>query len=142
LSHSASPLCVCVCVCVCVLGIFEIVSLELFAQGWLQTMILLISASWVAKITGVSHRHPARIWAFVCSFLFFGGTGVWTQGLALLGKCSATWPMSASFALVIFQVGSGWPVLLPSYLHLPSSCDEKHAVLKVGTSETRCGSHL
>jgi hypothetical protein len=27
--------------------------------GWHQTMILLISASWVARITGVSHWHPA-----------------------------------------------------------------------------------
>jgi hypothetical protein len=27
--------------------------------GWLQTAILLISASWVAGITGVSHQHPA-----------------------------------------------------------------------------------
>jgi hypothetical protein len=32
--------------------------------GWLWTMILLISASWVARITDVSHRHPAlfQIW--------------------------------------------------------------------------------
>jgi hypothetical protein len=29
--------------------------------GWLRTMILLISASWVARITGMSHRHPACI---------------------------------------------------------------------------------
>jgi hypothetical protein len=27
--------------------------------GWLQNVILLISASWVAKITGVSHQHSA-----------------------------------------------------------------------------------
>jgi hypothetical protein len=26
--------------------------------GWLRTMILLISASWEARIIGVSHRHP------------------------------------------------------------------------------------
>jgi hypothetical protein len=29
--------------------------------GWLWTTILLISASWVASITGVSHWHPASI---------------------------------------------------------------------------------
>jgi hypothetical protein len=34
-------------------------SLELFAWGWLQTVILLNSASWVARITGVSHQYPA-----------------------------------------------------------------------------------
>jgi hypothetical protein len=37
-----------------VMGYFEIGSHELFAWGWLQTMILLISASWVARITGMS----------------------------------------------------------------------------------------
>jgi hypothetical protein len=35
------------------LGIFEIGSQKLFAQGWLQTAIL-ISASQVARIIGVS----------------------------------------------------------------------------------------
>jgi hypothetical protein len=38
-----------------VVGIFKIESLEAFARGWLQTVILLTSVSWVAKITGVSH---------------------------------------------------------------------------------------
>jgi hypothetical protein len=38
---------------------FKIGSLELFAQGWLQTAILLISTSPVARITGGSHWHPA-----------------------------------------------------------------------------------
>jgi hypothetical protein len=28
--------------------------------GWLQTVILLISASWVARIAGMSHWHPVR----------------------------------------------------------------------------------
>jgi hypothetical protein len=28
--------------------------------GWLWTVILLISASWVATITGMSHRHLAE----------------------------------------------------------------------------------
>jgi hypothetical protein len=32
---------------------------KLFALGWLRTAILLISASWVAGITGVSHQCPA-----------------------------------------------------------------------------------
>jgi hypothetical protein len=44
-----------------VLDIFELGSHKLFAQGWLQTMILLISAFWVTRITGMSHRHPAII---------------------------------------------------------------------------------
>jgi hypothetical protein len=37
------------------LGIFQIGPCKLFAQGWLGTTILLISASWLARITGVSH---------------------------------------------------------------------------------------
>jgi hypothetical protein len=30
-----------------------------FPRGWLQTIILLISASWIARITGLSHLHLA-----------------------------------------------------------------------------------
>jgi hypothetical protein len=51
LSRSASPVLCWV--------FFEIGFQELFAQSWLWTMILLSSASWVARITGVSHQHPA-----------------------------------------------------------------------------------
>jgi hypothetical protein len=75
--------------------------------GWLRTMFLLISASWVARITGVSHCRPAMVellkgcksfhswfWRMfhrkklnsmlqsICYnylFCFFGGTGVWIQ---------------------------------------------------------------
>jgi hypothetical protein len=47
-----------------VLGIFKIGSWELFAWGWLWTMILLIFASWVAGITGVSHWCLGRIMPF------------------------------------------------------------------------------
>jgi hypothetical protein len=28
--------------------------------GWLQTVVLLISASWVARITGVNHKRPVQ----------------------------------------------------------------------------------
>jgi hypothetical protein len=49
-----------------VLGIFKIGSWELFAWGWLWTMILLIFASWVAGITGVSHWHRLTV-----GFFFF-----------------------------------------------------------------------
>jgi hypothetical protein len=31
---------------------------------WLQTLILLISASWVARVTGVSHQCPSWTWLF------------------------------------------------------------------------------
>jgi hypothetical protein len=41
------------------MGFFKIVSLELFCLGWLQTIILLIAASSVARITGMSHQCPA-----------------------------------------------------------------------------------
>jgi hypothetical protein len=49
LSHSVSP--------VFVLGIFGIGFLQLFVWGWPQILILLISASWVARITSVSQWH-------------------------------------------------------------------------------------
>jgi hypothetical protein len=38
-------------------------------------MILLISASWVAKISGIK---------LFCLFVCFGNTRVWTQGLVLV----------------------------------------------------------
>jgi hypothetical protein len=40
-------------------------SQELFPWVWLQTAIPLISTSWVAGITGVSHGHPAWHTPFV-----------------------------------------------------------------------------
>jgi hypothetical protein len=43
-----------------VMAFFEIGSWELFAQGWLWIVILLISASWVTRITNVSHWYPAK----------------------------------------------------------------------------------
>jgi hypothetical protein len=42
---------------------------ELFAWGWLQTEILLISASWVARITVMSHQH---LGFQLLSSMFFG----------------------------------------------------------------------
>jgi hypothetical protein len=72
--------CVCVCVCVCVygtgawsqglhleplhhsffvMGFFQDKVSQTICLGRLWTMILQISASWVAKITGVSHQRLA-----------------------------------------------------------------------------------
>jgi hypothetical protein len=45
------------------IGVFEIGFCKLFASGWLRTAILLISASWVARITGMSHWHLASVYA-------------------------------------------------------------------------------
>jgi hypothetical protein len=42
-------------------GFFKIGSLELFARAGFEPWILLISASRVPRIIGVSHRHPVRI---------------------------------------------------------------------------------
>jgi hypothetical protein len=41
---------------------------ELFCPGWLQTAVLLISASQVATIIGVSHWHLARPCILATSF--------------------------------------------------------------------------
>jgi hypothetical protein len=46
-------------------GFFEIGSRRTMCLGWLGTSILLISASWLARITGMSHQSPAT-----CSFLY------------------------------------------------------------------------
>jgi hypothetical protein len=47
-----------------VLGIFDKGSLKIFAQGWLGTSFLLISASPVARITCVSHQRLAKALLF------------------------------------------------------------------------------
>jgi hypothetical protein len=35
------------------------------SPGWLRTVILLTSASWVARITSVSYQYPAKNWNFL-----------------------------------------------------------------------------
>jgi hypothetical protein len=50
LSHSTSPF---------LWRVFQDRVSQTVNWGWLGTMILLISASWVAGITGVSHQRPA-----------------------------------------------------------------------------------
>jgi hypothetical protein len=50
-------------------GIFKIWSCKVFVWGWLWTTVLLIFASWVARITGVSHWHLAERpypWTYSC----------------------------------------------------------------------------
>jgi hypothetical protein len=49
-----------------VIGVFKIESQshELFGGGWFRTVILLISASWVARIIGVSHQWLADFQLF------------------------------------------------------------------------------
>jgi hypothetical protein len=54
LSHSTSPFCD---------SYFQDRVSQTTCLGWLRTSILLISASWVARITGMSHWCPAL---FVC----------------------------------------------------------------------------
>jgi hypothetical protein len=52
LSHCTSPFCV---------RYFQGRVSWTICLGWLWTVILLLSASWVARITGVSHWCPVRI---------------------------------------------------------------------------------
>jgi hypothetical protein len=51
LSHSTSP--------VFLWRVFQDRSLQLFAWGWLWTVIFLISASWIGRIIGMSHWYQA-----------------------------------------------------------------------------------
>jgi hypothetical protein len=50
--------------------------------GWLRTMILLISASQVARITGVSHQHLARV-STICSETWMH----WSSATASRNSC-------------------------------------------------------
>jgi hypothetical protein len=76
-----------VCVCVCVLGIFKIGSHKLFYPGWLRAMILLISASWVARITGVSHQHPGFLLT-VLHFLILRNSQIFSLPIKILSQKS------------------------------------------------------
>jgi hypothetical protein len=57
LSHCVSPFCVYV-------GYFQVGVLQTICPGWPLTSILLISASWVARITSISHQQLAFL--FTC----------------------------------------------------------------------------
>jgi hypothetical protein len=59
LSHSTSPF--------LGMGFFEIRVLRVISPGWLQIVTLLISASWVARIIGMSHRCLTFFSYFDCS---------------------------------------------------------------------------
>jgi hypothetical protein len=72
-------------------------------QDWLWIIILLISASWVARITGVSYQHPAQ---FLFLWLFVLWCGDWTQGLQMLDKCSSIWASPWLFCLYLVS-GTG-----------------------------------
>jgi hypothetical protein len=48
----------------------------IICQGWHGTLILLISASWVARIIGVSHRHTAEI-SFLIAVKAFKAREIW-----------------------------------------------------------------
>jgi hypothetical protein len=59
-------------------GFFQDRTSRIICLGWLQTEILLISASWVARITGMSHQHPddyllynIHFWHFLKFSCFF-----------------------------------------------------------------------
>jgi hypothetical protein len=103
LRHSTSP--------IFVMGIFEIGSHELFAWGWFQTMILLISTSWVARISVVSHwclARPHFLYLICCDMLRLvlcldcceeccnshGHSCFQQTGFVSFGKCTQKWSYS------------------------------------------------
>jgi hypothetical protein len=48
---------------------------QTICPGWLQTLVLLISVSWIAGITGMSHQHPAWnsyycLWPYIWDMKF------------------------------------------------------------------------
>jgi hypothetical protein len=107
-----------ICVCVCVIGFFKIGSSRTICPGWLQTKILLTSASWVTRITDMSTSTQGEFsWfislmiSFLCFlsfflcvfvylvgflfvllfFFFFAVLGFGLRASCLLGRCSITW---------------------------------------------------
>jgi hypothetical protein len=99
LSHSTSP--------VFCGRIYQDRVLQSICLGWLQTAILLISASSVSRIIGVSHRHPApwttfkklKAWWLTpvkqrSELQFQGSLGKKVQETHLNHKCWTWWYMT------------------------------------------------
>jgi hypothetical protein len=62
---------------------FKIGPLKLFASGWPQTVIFPMSASQVARITGMSHQHPTFLGFLVFGFFEIGSCCVTRASLKL-----------------------------------------------------------
>jgi hypothetical protein len=132
LSHDTSPLvfffCVCVCVCVCVVlelelraytlklhqplfvkGFFQDRVLQTVCTGWLWTTILLISTSWIARITGLSHWCPAHQPFFVVGFLEIGSQKLFAWiGFEQWSSWSASWVARIMFWATSTQLVLGF----------------------------------
>jgi hypothetical protein len=57
--------------CHCTQLLVEIRVSRTFCLGWLQTSICWISASQIARITGMNHQHLAHLWNFWMLIMFF-----------------------------------------------------------------------
>jgi hypothetical protein len=76
-----------------VMGFIGIGSRKLFCQGWLPTMILFLSASWVTRIISMSHWCPGLVIILMILFIYlffysFNFTYFWNRVLL----CSLGWP--------------------------------------------------
>jgi hypothetical protein len=103
--------------------------------GWLQITILLISASWVARITGVSHWHPTWI-------LREHSQTKSSIILRLLGSCYNSSrnmvPHNLRQKTTISLVGGGSPLLkskelarsLPLMPHWETELHAHHSIIK------------
>jgi hypothetical protein len=113
---------------------FKIGSHALFAQGWLQTVIFLVSASWVARIRGMSYDHcPALAisWLFIlppnpldlCLGLCYSYILLWRKLTSIQYSTKAeTW--CVFYFIQIFSVlGQSSTVYSTVHFHFPdSSC--------------------
>jgi hypothetical protein len=93
-------------------------------------LILLISASWVARITGVSHQHPAKV-----VFFIFGGIGVWTHSLELARQAPFLLEPLCQFEVgILISFCPGWPwteTLLSSAFRVAEIIYVRHHTLLV-----------
>jgi hypothetical protein len=92
-----------------VIGFFRDRVLWTICLGWLCTVILLISASRVARITGMSHQCPVNypnILLHLFSNSFLVGLQFELRALCLQSSLSITWASPPNnFALVILAMG-------------------------------------
>jgi hypothetical protein len=97
-----------------VLGFFQHRVLWTICLGWLQTVILLIFASWVARLI---YRHEPLAPGCLPSLSFFGETGVWIRALHLQSMHSTT-SATPIFLFVISNFQLPCNCILPNRLRV------------------------
>jgi hypothetical protein len=83
-------------------GFFKTASCRTICLDCLWAMILLISASWVARITGIRHKHPALFSKILIQFCSCPSFSAWREKTVLQSYFSVIWCLTLlSYSLTL-----------------------------------------